>query len=82
MDGKNYSEVDITIAMDHLILAATDLGLGTCWIGAFDPSAAKEILGIPSGVEPVAFTPLGYAADTPLVKKRKPLDELVRYEHW
>lgn len=82
MDGKNYSEVDITIAMDHLILAATDLGLGTCWIGAFNPSAAKEILGIPSGVEPVAFTPLGYAADTPLVKKRKSLDELVRYEHW
>ena len=35
-DGKNYSEVDTTIAMDHLILAATELGLGTCWIGKFD----------------------------------------------
>lgn len=82
MDGKNYSEIDISIAMDHLILAATDLGLGTCWIGAFDPLAAREVLGIPSGVEPVAFTPLGYAADTPREKKRKTLDELVRYEHW
>jgi nitroreductase len=82
MDDKVYSDVDVTIAMDHLILAATELGLGTCWIAAFDPVAAREVLGLPEGVEPVVFTPLGYAADQPTAKKRKPLSELVRYERW
>jgi nitroreductase len=81
-DGKNYTEVDVAIAMDHLILAATDVGLGTCWIGAFYPAAAREVLGLPDGVEPIAFTPLGYPADQPRPKKRKALSELVCYEHW
>ncbi len=81
-DGKNYNDVDVAIVMDHLILAATAEGLGTCWIGAFDSAAAKEVLGLPDGVEPIAFTPLGYAADRPPRKKRKPLSELVRYEKW
>lgn len=81
-DGKNYSDVDVTIAMDHLILAATDEGLGTCWVGAFDPAAAIDVLGLPNGIEPIAFTPLGYPADQPKEKSRKFLEELVRYETW
>jgi nitroreductase len=81
-DGVNYAFVDATIVMDHIILAATDAGLGTCWVAAFDPAAARQILGLPDGVEPVAFTPLGYAADTPRAKERKPLAELVRWERW
>lgn len=81
-DGKNYCDVDVAIVMDHLILAAADLGLGTCWVGAFHPDAAREVLGLPDDVEPIAFTPLGYPADTPASKKRKPLSEIVRYEHW
>lgn len=78
-DGKNYAEVDATIAMDHLILAAADLGLGTCWIAAFDPTAAREVLGLPPHVEPMAFTPLGYPADEAKPKKRKSVAELVRH---
>jgi nitroreductase len=81
-DGKNLNDVDVAIVMDHLILAAADLGLGTCWIAAFDPAAARDILGLPADVEPVAFTPLGYPADQPRPKKRKSLGELVRYERW
>ena len=81
-DGKSYLDVDAAIVMDHLILAAADVGLGTCWIAAFDAAAAREVLAIPAGVEPIAFTPLGYAADQPRPKKRKALSELVRYEHW
>jgi len=81
-DGKNYTEVDVAIAMDHLILAATDAGLGTCWIGAFDPTEAREVLGLPDDVEPIVFTPLGYSADQAGPKKRKALSELVRYERW
>lgn len=81
-DGKNYTDVDVTIAMDHLILAAADIGLGTCWIAAFDPAAAREVLGLPDGVVPVAFSPLGYPADQSRPKERKPLSDLVRYERW
>jgi nitroreductase len=81
-DGKIYVDVDATIAMDHLILAARSLDLGTCWIAAFDPPAAREVLGLPDDVEPVAFTPLGYPADEPRPKKRKDLTEIVRYERW
>ena len=81
-DGKNYADVDATIAMDHLILAAADLGLGTCWVAAFDPAAARELLKLPDGVEPIAFTPLGYPADQRRPKDRKQLTALVRYDHW
>ena len=81
-DDKDYSEVDTTIAMDHLILAAADLGLGTCWIAAFDPAEARAILGLPEDVEPVAFTPLGYPADEWKPKTRKELSDIVSYEHW
>ena len=81
-DAKNYNDVDVAIVMDHLILAAANLGLGTCWVGAFDPVAAREVLGLPLGVEPIVFTPLGYPADQLKPKKRKPISELVRYEHW
>ena len=80
--GKSYCDIDVAIAMDHLILAAADLGLGTCWVGAFDPVVTREVLGLPDGVEPIVFTPLGYPDDQPGNKKRKPIDELVRYEHW
>lgn len=81
-DDKPYDEVDATIAFDHLVLAATDLGLGTCWVAAFDPDAAREVLGLPDGVEPVAFTPLGYPDDAPAHKTRRPLGELVKYDRW
>lgn len=76
-DGWNAAEVDAAIAMDHLILAAAEEGLGTCWIAAFDPKAAREVLELPERIVPVAFTPLGYPADSPQPKKRRPLDELV-----
>ena len=81
-DKRRYLDVDVAIVMDHLILAATDLGLGTCWIAAFNAEAAREILNLPEGVEPLIFTPLGYPADEPGPKERKPLEELVRYEGW
>ena len=81
-DGKNYNEVDVAIAMDHLTLAAANLGLGTCWIAAFDPAAAREVLHLPDDVEPIVFTPLGYPTDQVGPKKRKALSELVRYESW
>ena len=81
-DGKNYYEVDVAIAMDHLILAAHNLGLGTCWVGAFNPEAAYKVLSLPEDVIPIAFTPLGYPDRDPREKIRKPLEDLVKYEKW
>jgi nitroreductase len=81
-DQKNFTDVDVAIVMDHLILAAANEGLGTCWIGAFNAAKARTVLQLPPEVEPIVLTPLGYPADTPKAKQRKPLAELVRYEHW
>jgi nitroreductase len=82
MDGMNYYMVDVSIVMDHVILAAANQGLGSCWIGAFNPDAAREVLGLPDAVEPIAFTPIGYPDDEPKPKKRKELADLIRYENW
>lgn len=81
-DGKNYSEVDATIAMDHIILTATDLGLGTCWIAAFNAEAAHEVLNIPDNVTPLIFTPLGYPNADPRGTDRKSLKEIIRKDNW
>jgi nitroreductase len=81
-DEAKYTAVDVAIAMDHFILAATDLGLGTCWIAAFNPVTAREVLELPKNAEPMIFTPLGYPADEPKEKERKPLSDLIRYERW
>ena len=77
-DGKSYLDVDIAIAMDHLILAATAEGLGTCWIGAFNPSEVKKILGLSDDLEPIVLTPLGYPVSSPQPTHRKPLEEIVK----
>ncbi len=81
-DSRQYLDVDIAIVMDYMILAATNIGLGTCFIAAFDATKARKALSLPDGVEPILFTPLGYPDDLPGIRKRKKLEELVRYEHW
>ena len=81
-DGKLYDEVDATIAMDHLVLAATALGLGTCWVADFDPAAVRELLALPDDVAPVALTPLGYPDGDRTTTARRPLEDLVKYERW
>ena len=79
-DQKRYGDVDAAIAMDHIILAATDLGLGTCWVANFDVAAAKSFLELDASLEPIAFTPLGYEMESVVRKIRKPLDQLVIYK--
>lgn len=81
-DGWNSAEVDLAIVMDHIILAATEEGLGTCWVCAFDEAKTKEILDIPPQVHVVAMTPLGYPDENPRPVGRKPLEQVVRLEHW
>jgi len=72
--------VDLAIAVDHMTLVAVEEGLGTCWIGAFYQDEVKRILNIPRRYKVVALLPLGFPADTPGEKYRKPLNEIVCYE--
>lgn len=78
-DGKNINEIDATIVMDHMILAATDVGLGTCYIGAFKEDKAIEFLNLKDNESPVLFTPLGYGDTEPRETPRKELDDFVVY---
>lgn len=78
-DGKNIADIDATIVMDHIILAATDVGLGTCYIGAFKKNKAYEFLNLDENEEVVLFTPLGYPNAEPRDTPRKELDEFVVY---
>ena len=69
-DSRSYAFVDGAIAMDHLTLAAAAAGLGTCWIAAFDPAAARAALSLPDNWDVVALTPLGYPAPEPNPRPR------------
>ena len=81
--GMDYYMLDIGISFEHLILAATDLGLGTCWVGAFDEEAAKEALGVPGEIRVVAYTPLGYPNEKRgQVFNRKPLRDICFYDKY
>jgi nitroreductase len=70
-------EFDCAIAVDHLILAATNEGLGTCWVGWIDREAIRALLNIPEHVAVPVVIPLGYAAEGPEARPRKPMSELI-----
>ncbi len=76
-DKGDWFMFDAGIAMEHLVLAAWDLGLGTVHVGAFDARRAEEILGVPQGYSIVAMTPLGYFDAAPAARPRKPLAEVL-----
>jgi len=80
--GQPRHTVDLSIAMSFMILQATELGLGTCWIGAFDEGEVKSILGIPESVRVVAITPLGYPAMATRPRPRKNMAEVVCYDRY
>jgi len=75
----NSYPIDIAIALEHLILAATEKGLGTCWIGAFKEKLVKDLLDVPDNVRVVAITPVGYPATEGRTRGRKPISEIVCY---
>jgi len=81
-DGFCAAELDIAIAMDHLILAAADEGLGTCWVVAFDEAKAKEVLGIPDNIRVMVMTPLGYPSAEPRPFVRRRIEDLVHHDRW
>lgn len=83
--GKNvnnleYFMCDAAICMEHIILAATNEGLGTCWVGHFDEEKVKDVLNVNKRSHIIALTPIGYPDTVPSEQKRKNLDEIVYRE--
>ena len=79
--GKTlYCIQDTAAATQNIHLAAYSLGLGTCWVGAFNEEEARKILEIPEGVRPVAIIPVGYPAEKPSARNRRPLNQIIHYE--
>lgn len=80
-DGKDHTDVDLSIAIEHICLAATSMELATCWVCNFDPAVITEAFNLPEGVEPIAIIPIGYPAEGTEIpaKKRKPLAEIVKW---
>lgn len=81
-DGYRSLETDLTIAMDHMILAAANEGVGTCWIAAFDPAVLRNALGLKTDEHVFAFTPLGHPRPgwvSPQKKARKAASEVFEF---
>ena len=82
-EEKSYYLLDMGISMEHLILAAAEQGLGTCWIGGgFNESIVKEALGIPEDIRVVALTPLGYPDEVTDPRSRQTLEEMTCRDRW
>ena len=75
-----YCLQDSAVACAYAQLAATALGLGTCWVGSFEDRVGSEILGAPASWQPVAILPIGHPADKPRPHERRPLNDLVHHE--
>ncbi len=80
--GQAVAPIDVSIALDHITLQASQLGLATCWVGSFYPDKVRPILGIPENVEIVELMALGYPADQQPPRKRQPLGQILSYEKW
>lgn len=80
--GQAIGPIDVAIAFEHICLEATELGLGTCWIGSFEPEKIKRILGIPDDIVIIELMAIGYPADSKPEPKREPIEKIACYEKW
>ena len=83
-DNDNSGVIDAAVVGTHIMLAAHDLGLGSTWVGHFDPVVFRQTFHLPDNVEPVVLFPLGYPAPdakpAPQHRSRRPLEETVLYD--
>jgi len=80
--SARWHEKDTMIALEHVVLAATALGYGTCWIGAFDEDAVKSLLKIPAKMKVVAVLPIGIPDEKPAPRGRRELSEIFFKDEW
>lgn len=77
-DNRPHGNIDIAIVTEHICLAATEQGLGTCWVCNFDTVLCQQLFSLPANEEPAVLIPIGTPADpTPTEKKRKALDDIM-----
>lgn len=81
-DSKNHCDIDVAIAVEHMTLMATELGVGSCWICHFNPELLNETIPTEPNWKPIAILSLGYANDKVSPKKRKATEAIVRYNSW
>lgn len=75
-----YCIQDTAAAIQNILLTAHSLGLGSCWIGAFNEDEAKKAVNAPEGIRPVAIIPVGYADETLSKRSRRPLNQIVHHD--
>ncbi len=74
--------IDVSIALEHIALQATTLGLGTCWIGSFDTEKVRAILDIPADINIIELMTVGYPAEKPREANREPIEKIVCFDKW
>ncbi|MFH1085498.1 MAG: nitroreductase family protein [Chloroflexota bacterium] len=79
---EKWYKVDVAIALQTMVLAAWNLGYGTCWIGAFDAAKVKAVCGIPDDLEVVACSPLGVPDAAPAARPRKEWGEVFSADNY
>lgn len=77
---ERFRDIDVTIALENMVIAAWSLGIGSCWIGGFNEGEVKELLNIPADQKVVALLSLGYPAEQPLPRAKKSLKEIIHYD--
>jgi len=80
--GQAIGPIDVAIAIEHMCLQATELGLATCWIGSFYPDKVRPVVGIPDDVTIIELLAIGYPADSPKEHRREPFEKIVSFERW
>ncbi len=75
-----YCIQDTAAAIENMLLAAVDLGLGACWVGAFREDMVRTILNVPKWFRPIALVPIGRPAEKPSQPYKRPLEEIVHKE--
>src|SRR5450756_67743 len=80
--GKEYYMADAGILMDHIMLEAAEMGLGTVFVGFYDEDGVREVLGVPDEYRIVAMTPLGYPAKMPGERQRNEIENMVHWDKW
>ena len=80
--GQLAYPIDVAIAVDHMALQAVEEGLGACWVCAFSEADVKKLLAIPDAVRVVTLLPLGYPAEEPAARPRKPIEEFMCFEKY
>ena len=80
--GQAIAQIDVSIALEHICLQATELGLGTCWIGSFKTDQVRAILGIPDDIEIIELLVVGYPEDSWKKPNREKIEKIICYEKW